>query len=243
MKASLWQKGVLGCIIMLCMIVNAFSQEDKKEFYFDINGGVSLPVQEFKNDVFGDGYFASTGSVLDFDVYLGFSNYMTLLYSLDYSYIPFNEDSYLEEYKRVLNVPDGIQVNANDYQFLNSMFGLGFRTLQHHNFQLFYTIKLGYSVCFHPEISVFADEVGQINYLTSDIAGRLSMAHEAKLSYFVNKKIGLNLVYSSVRFRPRLINTEDNITYRILVRYVNLGVGVTYKLNWNKGGDLSVSDE
>jgi hypothetical protein len=219
----------LPYVFLLTAGTSIYAQNENKKNVFSGFLGVSIPTNEFAETTFDyDAGYATAGANIELNYYRYTGNYFALNVSIGYAAFGFNETAYTNDYYSALNRTDGIKTEAGTYQFLNTSFGLVFKTPIGNDFEVLFIPMLGFALCHHPDLVVTDSETGVINSVSKDNSGAGSAGIKAQLNYYFSEKYGINLSYSRFSTTPSFSDeTSYEQHFTLPVSFQNINIGFT----------------
>jgi hypothetical protein len=219
----------LPYVFLLTAGTSIYAQNENKKNVFSGFLGVSIPTNEFAETTFEyDAGYATVGANLELNYYRYTGKYFALNVSIGYAAFGFNETAYTNDYYSALNRTDGIKTEAGTYQFLNTSFGLVFKTPIGNDFEVLFIPMLGFALCHHPDLVVTDSETGVINSVSKDNSGAGSAGIKAQLNYYFSEKYGINLSYSRFSTTPSFSDeTSYEQHFTLPVSFQNINIGFT----------------
>lgn len=220
------------CLIILFFGSSIYAQNKNKHSVFCLATGISLPTSDFANTKFDyDAGFASTGVNFQLDYYRYTGKYFALNTNIGYSNFTFNNNEYRNEYQRLLNKSNGIKITTGHYQILKGSLGLVFKTPKIHSFEFLIIPQIGYSLCYHPNIEVIDDIIGELNSIKKNNDSALFFSFEAKGNFYISDKYGLFFSYGRSYVNPSFKDiTSYEQHFYLPIKYQNFNFGLTISI-------------
>jgi hypothetical protein len=172
-----------------------------------ISVGIAQPNESFSTDrfVYNAG-FADLGSNLEVDYFRYIARFFAINASIGYAFFSFDDNSYLNEYKRILANQNSINVETGNYHLIQGFFGLVLKTPQIKKMDFLVIPQLGYDIAFHPKIVVTDEQYGEINSIESSTGRSLSLSLKLKANYFLNEYTGICFTWGTYVTEPRFVD-------------------------------------